>query len=163
MSVVSELVKIGVCSTVDFESGTITATFPDRQDVVTKDMPVILAGGYGAQNSLPKPGDTVLCLMLGNGLSNGVCLGVIQDFIPGSATQEGVFFEDGSHIFYDRESGAINIKAVGGAVIESPENVTVKAKNVTAEAENVTIKAVSVTIDGNLAVTGTVSAANIGG
>lgn len=129
----SERIKIGICSTADFASGTITATFPDRQDIVTQDLPVILAGG-GLKNSLPKVGDTVICLMLGNSLSNGICIGIIPDSIPGSATQEGVYFEDGSYVYYDKSAQQLVVKAASG-----------------------------VKIDGDLTVTGNVMATNIGG
>ncbi|MNE53312.1 hypothetical protein D3C76_187260 [compost metagenome] len=133
MKITSEIIKIGICSTADFASGTITATFPDRQDIVTQDIPVVLAGG-GLKNSLPKVGDTVVCLMLGNSLSNGICIGVIPDSIPGAITQEGVYFEDGSCAYYDTSSQQLVIKAASG-----------------------------VKIDGDLTVTGNVMGANIGG
>ncbi|KHF33394.1 hypothetical protein CM49_04342 [Paenibacillus sp. P1XP2] len=87
-NLLAELVKIGECSTVDFETGTITATFPDRQDKVSRDIPVLFAGGFGTGNGMPKEGDTVLCLMLGNGKSNGVCLGVIPDASRGPLTSK---------------------------------------------------------------------------
>ncbi|WP_160044714.1 phage baseplate assembly protein V [Paenibacillus sp. USDA918EY] len=131
-NLLAELVKIGECSTVDFETGTITATFPDRQDKVSRDIPVLFAGGFGTGNGMPKEGDTVLCLMLGNGKSNGVCLGVIPDAVPGTADQQGVYFEDGSYVYYDRSQKKLMVKAASG-----------------------------VQIDGDLTVTGRVTAANI--
>lgn len=160
---ISELTKVGECSTVDFESGTITVTFPDREGVVSRSLPLVIPPGVGQWNGLPRPKDMVLCLMLGNGISNGFCVGRVPDKWFGKPNQEGIFYEDGSHVFYDTESKILYGKLMGGAVIESPENVTVKAKNVITEAETVTIKATSVQIDGNLSVTGTVTASNIGG
>lgn len=131
-NLLAELVKIGECSTVDHETGTLTVTFQDRQNTVTRDIPVIFAGGFGAGNGMPKEGDTVVCLMLGNGLSNGVCLGVIPDSVPGTADQQGVYFEDGSYVYYDRAQKKLMVKAASG-----------------------------VQIDGDLTVTGRVAAANI--
>lgn len=123
-NIIAELVKIGVCSTIDFASGTITATFSDRQDTVTRDIPVIFMGGYGITNGMPKPGDTVLCLMLGNGLSNGFCLGVVPESMQGTATQEGTYFEDGSYVYYDRTSQQLIIKAASGVKIDGDLTVT---------------------------------------
>lgn len=160
---ISELTKVGECSTVDFESGTITVTFPDREGVVSRSLPLVIPPGVGQWNGLPRPKDMVLCLMLGNGISNGFCVGRVPDQWFGKPNQEGIFYEDGSHVFYDTESKILYAKLMGGAAIESLENVTVKAKNVITEAETVTIKATSVQIDGNLSVTGTVTASNIGG
>ncbi|MFJ2044519.1 hypothetical protein ACIOBL_12980 [Paenibacillus taichungensis] len=144
---ISELIKLGECSTVDFESGTITVTFPDRAGVVSRSLPLVIPAGSGSWNGVPRPKDTVLCVMLGNGLSNGFCAGRVPDAWLGSPGQEGLFFEDGSQVFYDLKTGAYHIKA----------------KNVIVEAETVSIKATTVNVDGNLAVTGTVTAANIGG
>lgn len=131
---VSLIVRSGLCSTVDFASGTIKATFPDREDSVTKDLPVVCAGGHGLFNGMPKPGDHVICLMFGNGRSDGVCIGVIPETMPGTKTTEGVYFEDGSHVFYDTAAQKLIVKANSGVVIE-----------------------------GDLTVTGTVTASNIGG
>nr|WP_145402955.1 hypothetical protein [Paenibacillus xylanexedens] len=146
---ISELIKMGECSTVDFESGTITVTFPDREGVVSRSLPLVIPAGSGQWNGLPRPKDTVLCVMLGNGLSNGFCVGRVPDVWPGTPGQEGVFFEDGSLVFYDTESATLHVNSVGAAVIEGVDTVTVKAP--------------TVRIEGNLMVTGTVTAANIGG
>ncbi|WP_251583531.1 phage baseplate assembly protein V [Paenibacillus sp. MER 78] len=133
-SSITSLVRMGYCSTVDFTSGTITATFPDREDNVTKDLPVVCAGGFGASNGMPSPGDTVVCLMFGNGRSDGVCLGIIPERVPGTKATEGVYFEDGSYVYYDQAVQKLMIKANSGVVIE-----------------------------GDLTVSGTVSASNLGG
>jgi len=181
-SLLKNLIRVGECSTSDQESGTITATFGDRDDMVSDVMPVLYPGGWGASNGIPQPGDSVACIFLGNGVSDGICLGIIYDDEepPGEDGQQGTYYEDGSYVYFDREKGILNILAMGGAVLETPESVTVKAKSVTAEAETVTAEAKSVilkatnvtiegttsikgnvSIDGNLSVSGTVSASNI--
>ncbi|MEK5166217.1 hypothetical protein NYE69_28330 [Paenibacillus sp. FSL R5-0527] len=144
MSIVAELIKIGTCSTSDFGSGTITATFPDRQDTVSRSIPVIFAPGEGATNGMPQPGDTVVCLMLGNGPSNGVCLGVIPDDLPGTATQQGVYFPDGSHAYYDEAEKKLVVNAAGGVVQIDANGVKVDgdisvSRSVTIN-ENLTVK-----------------------
>lgn len=174
-SIIKNLVRVGICSTSDAEEGMITATFPDRDDMVSDLLPVIYPGGLGASNGIPQPGDTVACIFLGNGMSDGFCVGKLYDSeeLPGEEGQQGTWYEDGSYVYYDTVKKILNVMSMGGAVIESPENVTVKAKSVTAEAESVILKAANVTIegttsikgnvsiDGNLSISGTVSASNL--
>lgn len=133
-NIAAEMVKTGICSTSDFASGTITVIFPDRQNAVSPSIPVVFAGGRGAGNGMPQPGDMVVCLMFGNGPGNGVCLGVIPDTLPGAAHQQGVYFPDGSYVYYDQDEQKLVVKATSGVKIE-----------------------------GDLIVTGKVTAANIGG
>ncbi|MBO2943587.1 phage baseplate assembly protein V [Paenibacillus sp. F411] len=112
--------RIGVCSTADPESGTITATFEDRQDMVSGDLPVLTPGGWARRNELPEPGQVVACLFLANGVSDGICLGVIEDEEDpaGTADQRGMWFEDGSYVYYDRTSQQLKVKAAGGVTLE---------------------------------------------
>lgn len=164
-SIISNMAKVGVCSTSDEGTGTLTATFPDRDDMVSGDLPVVYFGGLGRRRGVPQPGDTVACIFLGNGMSDGFVIGNLydDDDPPGEDGQEGVFYEDGSYVYYDTVAGILNVMAMSGVVVETPETATIKASSVIVEAENVQIKAANVTIDGNLSVTGTVSASNIEG
>ncbi|MEC0092506.1 hypothetical protein [Paenibacillus macquariensis] len=132
-SMVKELIKIGECSSSNFENGTVRVAFPDRQNMVSSDLPVMVFGGWGVTNGLPQPGDTVLCLFLGNGLSNGVCIGVIPNDLPGTSNKQGTFFEDGSYVYYDRSTGQLMIKPVSKVMIEGDLTVsgTITASNIT--------------------------------
>ncbi|UPK45899.1 phage baseplate assembly protein V [Paenibacillus pabuli] len=184
------MLRIGVVSTSDAEFGLVTVAFEDQEDMVSDVLPFVYRGGWGASNEVPQPGDTVVCGFLKNGVSAGVCFGKLYDNDeqpPGEEGQQGTYYEDGSYVYFDEEAGTLNVLAMGGVVLETPESVTLKAKSVTLEAETVTAKAKSVTaeaesvtlkattvtiegttsikgnvsIDGNLSVSGTVSASNI--
>ncbi|KAF6628771.1 hypothetical protein H6F38_19855 [Paenibacillus sp. EKM208P] len=91
----SMLPKFGTCSTADEASGTITATFPDREDFVTGDLPVVFPAGM-LRKTLPKPGDEVFVLMFDR--SNGVCFGVTSEFVntEGDAEMKGTLTIDGN-------------------------------------------------------------------
>lgn len=146
-SIISNMLKVGICSTSDENSGTITATFPDKDNVVSSPLPVINLAGFGNYRGVPQPGDTVFCAFLGNGLSDGVCFGTIydDDNPPGDFGQEGVYFSDGSYVYFDVATGSLVVKAMG---------------NVNVEAASASIKG-DVIINGNLTISGTVSASNI--
>jgi len=155
-AIIRNLFRVGICSTSDASLGTLTATFPDRDDMVSDELAMVYKGGWGASNAIPQPGDTVVCLFLGNGMSDGICLGKIYDTDdpPGEEGQEGIFFEDGSYVYFDHTAGKLMVNAMGGVDVKSPGNVEVSA-------QSVVIKATTVTIDGDLSVTGTVSASNL--
>ncbi|MCF7753378.1 phage baseplate assembly protein V [Paenibacillus xylanexedens] len=155
-AIIRNLFRVGICSTSDASLGTLTATFPDRDDMVSDELAMVYKGGWGASNTIPQPGDTVVCLFLGNGMSDGICLGKIYDTDdpPGEEGQEGIFFEDGSYVYFDHTAGKLMVNAMGGVDVKSPGNVEVSA-------QSVVIKATTVTIDGDLSVTGMVSASNL--
>lgn len=118
---------IGQVSTADPGSGSVRVTFPDRDNMVSAPLPVITPGGWGRANVFPEPGDTVLCAFLDNSRSAGFCLGTYygsEDAPPGDVHQQGVWFEDGSFVFYDRSTRMLNVKAVGGMKIEGDLTVT---------------------------------------
>ncbi|MEN1985252.1 phage baseplate assembly protein V [Paenibacillus hubeiensis] len=146
-AIISSMLKVGICSTSNEDAGTITATFPDKDDMVSGPLTVVYFGGLGKRRGVPQPGDTVFCAFLGNGLSDGVCFGNLYDVEdpPGEKGQEGVYFEDGSHVYFDSTTGSLAVKTAG---------------NVSIEAVGTSING-DVIINGNLTVTGTVSASNI--
>lgn len=124
-SAFKNIFRIGECSTSDPESGTITVTFGDRENMVSGDLPVLGRGGWAKGNDLPEPGQEVACLFLANGVSEGICLGVIDDDdLPGTPDQRGMWFEDGSFVYYDRSTQKLMVKAARGVVIDG--DVTVK-------------------------------------
>ncbi|OIB04832.1 hypothetical protein AK95_14540 [Paenibacillus sp. LC231] len=120
--------RIGVCDTSDPESGTITAVFEDRDDMKSGILPVITTGGWGRSNALPEPGQEVACLFFANGISDGICLGVIDDDEdpPGTPDQRGIWFDDGSYVYYDRSTKKLIVKPGGGVVLDG--DVTISGK-----------------------------------
>jgi len=68
------MLRIGIISTVDQLKRTVRVTYPDKDNLVSGELPVI---GPTTLN-LPIVGDCVLVGYPSNG-SNGFCLGVIPD------------------------------------------------------------------------------------
>ncbi|MGG1650105.1 hypothetical protein [Paenibacillus sp. NRS-1780] len=106
------LPKWGTCSTADEASGTITATFPDREDFVTGDLPVVFPAGI-LRKTLPKPGDEVFTLMFDR--SNGVCFGVTSEFVntEGDAEMKGTLMIDGNVKIIGTPPDTGGLKAAG--------------------------------------------------
>lgn len=137
------LPKFGTCSTADKASGTITATFPDREDFVTGDLPVVFPAGILIP-TLPKPGDEVFVLMFDR--TSGVCFGVTSEHInikgdrkiDGNLSITGTVTADGG------------MSASGG--MESTGDITITGALNVGE---------SITAGGNIKATGTVSGSNI--
>ncbi|MGG3504751.1 phage baseplate assembly protein V [Paenibacillus lautus] len=102
--------------------------FEDRDDMKSGILPVVTTGGWGRSNALPEPGQEVACLFFANGISDGICLGVIDDDEdpPGTADQRGIWFEDGSNVYYDRTLRKLIVNAAGGVMLDG--DVTISGK-----------------------------------
>ena len=74
MAIMSEgsTVRIGRVSSINYEKGMIRVTYPDRDDSVTAEIPVL---AYTDEYKMPSVGSQVLVLHLSNGAAAGVCLG----------------------------------------------------------------------------------------
>lgn len=68
------MLRAGTVSTVNAADRTVRVTFPDRDDMVSGDLPVI---GPPAQ-VLPTEGQSVLIAYAGNG-NQGFCVGIIPE------------------------------------------------------------------------------------
>ncbi|MEC0234080.1 hypothetical protein P4H71_07010 [Paenibacillus kribbensis] len=106
------LPKWGICSTADEASGTITATFPDREDFVTGDLQVVFPAG-ALRKTLPQPGDEVFVIMFDR--TNGVCFGVSSEFVnkEGDAEMKGTLTIDGNVKIIGTPPETGGLKAVG--------------------------------------------------
>ncbi|OME03366.1 hypothetical protein BSK54_07900 [Paenibacillus odorifer] len=123
------MIVIGQVSTSDAATGSVRVAFPDRDDLVSGELPIIQQGGWGRGNAVPQPGETVLCVFLDNSRSSGYCLGTYygsEDKAPGTIDQRGIWFEDGSYAYYDRATKTLNLKAISGVKIDG--NLTVTGK-----------------------------------
>ncbi|MHB0881680.1 phage baseplate assembly protein V [Paenibacillus sp. SEL1] len=162
--------RIGVVSSVDTETGKVRVIFPDMDDMVSPELPLLTTGtGWGLSNAMPEPGDNVVCIFLGNGKPDGVCLGALYDGsydMPADQSQRGIYFEDGSYAYFDRNTGSIVVNAVGAVNVQA-KAVNIKAESVQITAQTVEIKASSVNINapavrfgGNVTVVGSVKELN---
>jgi len=115
------IVRIGHVSSANATKGTVRVVIDDQQGIVTNELP-LLAGEY----NMPAVGDLVLCLFLGNGISNGFCLGKYFSTVnPPPVTDPKIIYKDfgdGSYIKYDKTSKTLTIKA--DVAIEGDLSVT---------------------------------------
>lgn len=152
----TKLIRVGQVSDVDREAGAARVTFADLDNVVSGWLPVI---GYGRSwaraYDLPIAGDMVAVIFLSAGVQDGFVLGnyqVLDEDVEVTEDQYGVWFEDGSHVYYDRVAEKLVVKS---------ETVEILAVDVTVTATTVTLSAPTVHITGNLVVDGTVTGANL--
>lgn len=119
----NDIIRVGRVSAVFSERHTVTVEFPDRERLVSKELPVSAAAtlknhGY----SLPDPGEHVVCAFFGNGLSEGVVLARIYDTsnLPPSSDKDKFFFEaeGGAHILFDRKKRIVQIRGFEGEFIK---------------------------------------------
>jgi phage baseplate assembly protein V len=132
------MIRIGRISSVKAAEGTVRVVIDDQQDMVTNELP-LLSFAY----DIPSIGDLVLCVFLGNGISNGFCLGrYFNDGNPPPVTNKNIWakdFGDGTSIKYNKTTQELTIVAVKDLKINVAGNLTV---TVTGD--------VTVTADGNI-------------
>lgn len=68
----SDLIRVGYVSKINYEEGTIEVTYPDRDDAVTDPFPVL---SFNDEYKMPEIGQDVLVLHLSNGSALGIVLG----------------------------------------------------------------------------------------
>lgn len=119
----SNSVRIGTVSSVNVSNATARVAFFDQDDMVSSELPVIYPASSKDQfHWMPEAGSIVVCVFSGkDGFIAGTYYGRGEN-PPGSDC--GVWFEDGSHVFYDRTTGVLNVKAAGGVRIEGDLVVT---------------------------------------
>lgn len=82
-------IRIGNVSSVNYDTGMIRVTYPDRDDAVTAELPVF---SFTDEYKMPAVGSEVLVLHLSNGAEAGVVMGHYwnEDNVP-PAAGAGVF------------------------------------------------------------------------
>lgn len=68
----ADVVRIGRVSKINYETGMIEATYPQYDDSVTPEFPVV---SFNDEYKMPKIGDEIAVLHLSNGAAAGVILG----------------------------------------------------------------------------------------
>ncbi|UHA74457.1 phage baseplate assembly protein V [Paenibacillus sp. 481] len=138
------MIRIGTVSSVNAAQATVRVTFADQDDIVSDELPIVFLQTNSAKvYAMSAVGDMVVCVFDDD---QGFCIGSYygEDDKPPTtkSSQLGVWFEDGSFVFYDSETKILNIKAMSGIVVEG--KTTIKAPD-------------GVRIEGNLTVTGKIS------
>lgn len=117
---VNDVIKVGRVSAVFPERCTATVIFPDRDNVVSKELSIGQKSALlNRAEFLPDPGEHVICAFYGNGLSEGVVLCSIYDKAnpPTVGNQERTIYTwpDGAEFFYDRKQHIMQFKDSYGA------------------------------------------------
>ncbi len=122
------LVRVGKVSSVNGETCRARVTFPDKEDVVSDELPILQTGAAATAGYwVPEVGTQVLCLFLpnpsGHGLNAGFILGAFYTKVaPPKETDPDVReirFADGSFFRYDH--GEISIYAASHLKLTAPK------------------------------------------
>lgn len=111
----NDCIRIGRISSVNYETGMVRVLYRDRDDSVTKELPLLNMNG---EYKLPKVDDLVLVLHLSNGSSMGIVLGTFwSDVNQPAETGKGIYRKELGEIIgeafirYDTSTKTISIKA----------------------------------------------------
>ena len=126
--VIRDIFRIGKVSSVNGKNCTVRVTFPDKDNMVSDELPVIVIGSYGTKGYwVPEVNMQVLCCFLpiisGLGLNKGFVLGgfySVED--PPEETDPDVRclkLPDGSYFRFDG-NGEIHIHASKHMILTAP-------------------------------------------
>lgn len=124
---IRNLIRVGRVSTVNGAACRAKVTFPDKDNSVSAELPILQIGSNGTKGYwVPEVNTQVLCLFLpnssGKGMSDGFILGAFySNAAPPAESDESVRsirFLDGSFIRYN--NGTITIKAASAIKLEAP-------------------------------------------
>lgn len=129
LKIVRNLVKVGQVSSIDPEKGTVKVTFPDKDDIVSDDIPML-----NFEYHMPDIEDQVWCLFLGNGLEAGVCLGksYSEKTLP-PANDKDLYkkqIDENMYIQYHKKTKIFNMKVEGVEIEVNKGKVNIKAEEV---------------------------------
>lgn len=68
----SNEIRVGFVSSINYPEGTVKVTYPDKDDAVTADLPVLK---FGNEYCMPEVDDAVLVVHLSNNSASGIVLG----------------------------------------------------------------------------------------
>ena len=119
MSDIKSMIRFGIVSAIYPGRHSCRLTFPDRNDLVSGELPILIpAGAKNSYFALPDVGDECVCVCPSNDDSNvGFVLGSFyHDKAPPPTDNQDVSmikFEDGSTISYDRAKHELLIDVKG--------------------------------------------------
>ncbi|TYS66376.1 phage baseplate assembly protein V [Bacillus infantis] len=127
--------RTGIVDAIDPAAGTVRVVFPDKDDSISEDLPLI-----ASEYNMPEVGQTVFCLFLPNGVQEGICLGSFYSEENRPPTSNPDLYvkklDEGLSIEYNKKSKSLRIQA----------------------ASPITISAPTVSVNGNLNVSGNITA-----
>jgi len=115
-----ETIRHGIVSSINYENCTAQVTFPDREDIVTRDLPILQNKTQDDQYYyMPDVGERVYVLMDPVAPSRGVILGSYYDDkrqpIDPDPNKTYISFKDGTVIEYDRADHELYISIPNGS------------------------------------------------
>ena len=120
---IQNLFRVGKVSSVNPDNDTVRVVFPDKNNMVTAELPVLNRGSKVVKDYwLPDIGEQVLCLFLPNGNSQGFCVGSYFSDVDAPVVMDANIrrqdFGDGTYIEYNRSTHELTINCVGNVTIK---------------------------------------------
>ena len=131
MSMIQQLIREGLVTSVDAKTASVRVTFPDRDNLVSAALPVLIPATSNKFFALPSVGDSVLCLMTPNAQDGtGYVLGSFyHDKTPPPTDKQHqtlIRFKDGTRLCYDDKAHRLEV-SVAGEVFISGDTIHIQA------------------------------------
>jgi phage baseplate assembly protein gpV len=133
-------IRVGFISSIDHAKGLAEVAFDDRAKEDLVSFPCQMLVPWSSVNKVSTPydvGEQVVCLFLPNGQAAGFILGSANsasDPLPDEGSYgTGIYswkFGESVYIKLDRNTGQVDIKAIGDVNISTTGNVNIKAENI---------------------------------
>src|SRR5690606_14646915 len=129
MQLARNLIRVGQVNSVDPGKGTVRVLFEDKDNLISDDIPLL-----NFEYNMPKVGDQVLCVFLGNGLDQGFCLGSFYSEIsPPPANNKDIFMkklDEDTKIEYNKQTKSLKVTTKEVQIYVQDGKVTVKADEI---------------------------------
>ena len=129
-ALLNQMIRTGVVESVQEDTGKIRVRFPDTDDLVSMEIPVLF--GRTADNQhydMPDEGEQWVCLFLPNGPEQGYALGTLyseSDPVPVRDRNTRYYrFKDSTFESYDRENHVMTLDVKGRLDIRCDEEITI--------------------------------------
>src|SRR5690606_27992491 len=128
-SLVANLIRIGEITQVDPVAGTARVRFPDRANLESYDLPVLVRNTLkNKDQAWPDVGERALCVFLPTGVEAGFIVGsYYTQRAPAGGEQDvrRVAFGDGASVAYDRAASSLSIEIGSTSITATPDQVTI--------------------------------------
>lgn len=116
-------IRIGHVSSIDETNCTVRVVFPDASNIVSGPLQMVMP--FTQKNHsfwLPDIDEQVYCLLMGNGIEQGVCLGAVystdHQVICKNKDRYYIEFDGGAHILVDRKEKFMQMLGFNGELIK---------------------------------------------
>lgn len=162
---ISRLIRIGEVSSINPQKCTARVKFDDYDSIVSYELPVLQRNTLQNKDyQMPDIGESVLCVFLPNGTAAGFIVGSFyggNDTLPEETENyRTVEFSDGTIIKYDRDAHELTAKIGNTKITANHQEVLVNTANdiILTTGNNVKVNAPAITLNGDVNVTGTLTA-----